>query len=290
MSFRSFVLLLLLVPMAAWADIRGLDLYARGEFEKALPVFREEMANSRRTEKERARARIYLAASMFALGMQVDATSQLEELVRLHPEQRVDPNRFPPAFVKLAAKARKTVEAEQLAQAQAKEAEEKRLAEEAERRGRVAEVPRSQQEPAGEVQAPVEPMATSSFRLRPEVTGYVDMLGQGSRGFAVGATAGYGALEASVRLLPGPESHWGVGVEVGVLFGKGMLQPRLALRGTGVMGVGVGGGGAVGVRLTPVPLFTLMADVGVEGFKVSDASLYRGVVLVASAGVGFNLF
>ncbi|QRN95812.1 hypothetical protein JRI60_43340 [Archangium violaceum] len=288
MSLRSFFLLLLLVPMAAWADIRGLDLYARGEFEKALPVFREEMANPRRTEKERARARIYLAASMYSLGMQVDATSQLEELARLHPEQRVDPNRFPPAFVKLAAQARKTVEAEQLAQAEAKEAEEKRLAEEAEQRRRDAEARRSR--PEADVRTPAEPEATASFRLRPEVTGYVDMLGQGSRGFAVGATAGYGALEAGVRLLPGPENHWGVGLELGVLFGKGMLQPRLALRGTGVMGVGVGGGGVVGVRLTPVPLFTLMADVGVEGFKVSDASLYRGVVLVASAGVGFNLF
>ncbi len=287
MSLRALVLILLLAPLAAWADIRGVDLYARGEYQKALRVLRQEMENPKRTDKERARARVYLAASLYALGMLEDAHTQLLEIARRYPEQRVDPNRFPPDLVEMATAARNQVESEKLT-AQANAERERREAEEAARRESEARQPPPPLDV--QVQAPAEPEVASSFRLRPEVTGYVDMLGQGSRGFAVGATAGYGALEAGVRLLPGPEKHWGVGVEVGVLFGKGIFQPRLALRGTGIMGVGVGGGGAVGVRLTPVPVLTLMADFGAEGFKVSDTSLYRRAVLVASAGVGFNLF
>ncbi|WP_309890532.1 hypothetical protein [Archangium sp.] len=287
MSLRSFFVVLMLVPVAAWADIRGVDLYARGDFEKALPVLQAEMENPSRSDKERARARIYLAASMYALGMMEGATKQLEELARLHPEQRVDPNRFPPDFVALADFARKTVETERLREkTRAEEAEQERLL--AERRRREAEA--TPREPEGQVEdSGEEPQAEASFRVRPEVFGYVDAVGR-SRGFGLGATVGYGGLEAGVRVLPGPDGRWGLGAEVGYVFGSGIFQPRVALRGTNVLGVGLGGGGAVGARLTLLPQLTLMADLGFEGFNVSDKQRYRGAVLVASAGVGFNLF
>jgi hypothetical protein len=248
------------------------------------------MENPRRSDKEKARARIYLAASLFALEMRVDATRELEELARLYPEQRVDPNRFPPNFVALAEKARATVETEELRkQTEAAKAEQERLAAEAERGRREAEALGQPQGPDGEVTAPVEPHAASSFRLRPELFGYVDVLGR-SGGYGFGATAGYGGLEAGVRAMPGPEGRWGMGLEVGYVFGRGSFQPRVALRGTHVVGVGLGGGGVVGARLTLLPQLTLMADVGFEGFNVDAAGSYRSTVLVASTGVGFNLF
>jgi hypothetical protein len=291
MPFRSFFLLLLFVPMAAWADIRGIDLYARGEFVKALPVLREEMSNPRRTEKERIRARIYLAASMYALGMQVDASMHLEELARNHPESRVDPNRFPPGFVKMAAQARKKVADEQLAQ----EAEQKRLAEEAERLKREQEAAARQQpleqppvgEPLGE--APIE--TASTFQLRPEVTGFIDGTKNQAWGLGVGATLGQGMFEASLRGLIAPK--WGLQLDAGLVLGSGVIRPRLAGRVTGALGLGepkgLGLGGVVGVRLVLSPRLTLLVDTGLERFLFLPSN-YKTVVWMTSAGVGFNLF
>ncbi len=291
MSFRSFCLVLLLLPMAAWADIRGIDLYARGEFERAIPVFRQEAENPRRTDKEKARARVYLAASLFAFGMREEAVRELETLARLYPEQRVDPNRFPPNFVALAEKARATVETEELRkQTEAAKAEQERLAAEAERRRREAEALQQAQGPQGEVtEEPEEPRVASAFRVRPELFGYVDAFGTGAKGFGFGATVGYGGVEAVARVLPAPDGRWGVGGEVGYVFGQGIVQPRIAVRGTSVVGVGGGLGGSVGARLTLVPQLTVLADFGAERFFV-DPKRYQEVVLVGSAGVGFNLF
>ena len=43
MSFRLLCLLLLLVPLAARADVPGIDLYERGEYEFAISVLKEEI-------------------------------------------------------------------------------------------------------------------------------------------------------------------------------------------------------------------------------------------------------
>jgi hypothetical protein len=298
MILRCLVLLLVLGPMAAWAQSQGILLYERGEYSRAARVLTNEVNNPRRSEKDRARARVYLAAALMELGKRDEAQAQLEELLRTYPEQRVDPALFPPELVELDRVVRAEVETERLRK-EAEEAERLRLAaeaererlaaEEAERRKREADTLQQTPQPEGEVQDSEEPRATSSFRLRPEIFGYVDAVGR-SRGYGVGTTVGYGGLEAAVRVLPGPGNRWGVGGEVGYLFGRGIFQPRLALRATGVIGVGLGGGGAVGVRLTPFAPVTLMADLGVEGFLVDDPQLYRQAVVVGSVGMGFNLF
>ncbi|MFY0525742.1 tetratricopeptide repeat protein [Archangium gephyra] len=298
MFHRSLLLLLLLLPLSTWAaQLPGIRLYQRGEYAKASRTLKQEINNPRRTDEQRALARVYLAASLLALEKEDEAFLQLEELARTYPEQRVDPALFPPELVDLELKVRAQIEVERRRQ-EAEQAELNRIAaqEDAERRRReqeqaardqLAEMPRD--EVPGP--APVEP-SSSALRLRPEVTGFVDMLGQGSRGFGVGATLGFGALDTSARLLPGPEGRWGLSLDVGYLFGRGMFQPRVGLRGTGVLGVGVGGGAVVGVRLTPLPWFTWLLDVGIEKYRVrvSDQDRFRDVTLVASTGLGFNLF
>ena len=292
---RSLLLLLLLLPLTTWAvQLPGIRLYQRGEYAKASRTLKQELNNPRRTEQQRALARVYLAASLMALEKEDEAYEQLEELARTYPEQRVDPALFPPELVDLELKVRAQLDAERRRQ-EAEQAELNRIAaaEDAERRRREqAEVARNQvgAVPRDEVQgtAPAEPVST--FRLRPEVTGFVDMWGNGSRGFGVGATLGFGALDTSARLLPGPEGRWGLSLDVGYLFGRGMFQPRLGLRGTGVLGVGVGGGPVGGVRLTPLPWFTWLVDVGIEKYWVREQERYQDVTLVVSTGLGFNLF
>lgn len=297
MFHRSLLLLLLLLPLSTWAaaQLPGIRLYQRGEYAKASRTLKQEINNPRRTDEQRALARVYLAASLLALEKEDEAFLQLEELARTYPEQRVDPALFPPELVDLELKVRAQLDVERRRQ-EAEQAELNRIAaaEDAARRKREQEeAARNQQvqvTPVDEPQVPAPAEPTASFRLRPEVTGYVDMWGSGSRGFGVGATVGFGALDVSARLLPGPERRWGVSVDVGYLFGRGMFQPRVALRGTGVAGVGVGGGAVVGARLTPLPWFTWMVDVGIEKYSVRDAALYRDVTLVASTGLGINLF
>jgi hypothetical protein len=301
MFLRSLFVVLLLVPMVARADIRGVDLYARGDFEKALPVLQGEMENPDRSEKERARARIYLAASMYALGMLDGATRQLEELARLHPEQRVDPRRFPPDFVALADFARKTVETERLREkTRAEEAEQERLLAEAERRKREEET--LQQGPRrrdGEGEEGEEP--ASSFRLRPEATAFGDFKGGTALGFAVGATLGSGSVEGTVRALIGsPNVGWEA--EAGLVLGSAAFQPRLAVRGILLPGIEVpdaqgelqkasrfGFAGSVGARLALTSRVIALADVG-YGWLFGMPAQYNNHVFVVSAGVGFNLF
>ncbi|HEX8822432.1 MAG TPA: hypothetical protein VF794_21075 [Archangium sp.] len=306
MLLRSFFVTLLLVPMAAWADIRGIDLYARGDFAKAAPVLEEEADNPARSDKERARARIYAAASMYALGRMDDAREQLELLARHYPEQRVDPRRFAPDFVALADLARKTVETERLRdEARVQEAEQERLAAEAERRRREAEAGQ-QPGPDGEVQESAEPGAPS-FRLRPEVTAFTDALAaiEGPKfpfGVALGVTAGSGAVEGTGRFLLGVGK--GVELEAGLVFGGGAFKPRVGLRGTAVTNLrkdpldlssekswALGGGPVVGARLTLSPGLTVLVDGGLEFFHYFDITeaRYRSPVVMVSAGLGYDL-
>jgi tetratricopeptide (TPR) repeat protein len=301
MSPRSLLLLLLLLPLSGWAvQLPGIRLYERGEYAKASRTLKQELNNPRRTDKQKALARVYLAASLLALEKEDEAYVQLEELARLYPQQRVDPALFPPELVDLELKVRAQLEVERRRQ-EAEQAELNRIAavEDAARRKREQEEAARNQnqeqvapvdEPQVTAAVPAEPVSTLRLRLRPEVTGYIDMWAKGSRGFSMGATLGFGALETSARLLPGPDGRWGLSLDVGYLFGRGMFQPRVALRGTGVVGVGVGGGAAVGARLTPLPWFTWLVDVGIEKYSVSDGTRYQDVTLVASTGLGFNLF
>ncbi|WPB75565.1 hypothetical protein KYC5002_42050 [Archangium violaceum] len=306
MSPRAFFLLLWLVPMFAWAaTMPGIRLYERGEYAKASRSLKAELKNPRRSEADRARARVYLAASLLALKKGNEARQQLEALALTTAQPQVDPALFPPELVEMEKQVRGRRRAERVPP-EPDPSERDRLAaqeadrlmreqEEAERHKREQEAAARNQTPVAEVprnelQAPLSAEPVASFRLRPEVTGYVDMWGSGSWGFGVGATVGFGALDASARFLPAPEGRWGLSVDVGYLFGRGMIQPRVALRGTGVAGVGVGGGAAVGARLTPLPWFTWMVDVGIEKYSVRDAALYRDVTLVASTGLGINLF
>ncbi len=305
MTLRLLCCVLLCAPLVTWAaPVRGLDSYARGDYEKAISALRQEVENPSLSDKERARARTYLAASLYARGLMDDAREQLEELARRHPAQQVDSARFPPDFVALAELARQSVETERLREeARREEAEQRRLvaeqaqAREAERQRLLAE--QAQARPVPAPSAPSVPSeAPSSFRVRPELVGFSDLgglvSGVGERrlsmGLGVGASVGWGGLEAGARLLPAPQARWGVSVELGYAFGRGMLQPRVALRGTGVRSVGVGGGGVVGLRLTPGRRFTVLADVGAERFRIAEGANYRNLALTASVGVGFNLF
>ncbi|ATB31042.1 tetratricopeptide repeat protein [Melittangium boletus] len=304
MTLRFLCCFLLFAPLATWAaPVRGIDSYARGDYEKAISSLRQEVENAALSDKDRARARTYLAASLYARGLMDEAREQLEELARRHPEQRVDSARFPPDFVALADLAQKTVETERLReQARAEEAEQRRLlaeqaqARDAERQRLLAE---ERARPAQASPSSSSAKAPSSFRFRPELVGFSDIggvlvsgaeAGRPSLGLGAGVTLGVGGWEVGARFLPAPESRWGLSVEAGYAFGRGSLQPRVALRGTGVRGVGVGGGAVVGLRLTPVSRFTLLADVGAERFRIPEGAPYRALVVTASVGVGFNLF
>lgn len=305
MSLRPVLLTLLLIPMAAWADLRGLDLYARGELAKALPLLQEEAENPALSDKERARARSYAAASMYSLGRMEEAREQLELLARQYPEQRVDPRRFPPDFVALADLARTTVETERFREeARAQEAEQERLAAETERRRREREaLQQPRQEADGQVRQPVATQAVSSFRVRPELVGFGDFKDGTALGMAVGVTVGGGPLEGTVRALIG-KPHIGWEAEAGVVFGSWAFQPRVSVRGILMPGIEVpdtrnpgavqsavrwGVAGAVGGRLALSPRFTALMDVG-YGWLFGMPAHYNKHVVMASAGLGFNLF
>ncbi|WNG44256.1 hypothetical protein F0U60_09155 [Archangium minus] len=301
---RALSLLLLLIPLSTWAaEIRGIRLYERGEYVRASRALKEEVNNPRRSEKDRARARVYLAASLLALEMTDEARQQLEELALLYPEERVDPALFPPELVELEKVVRSRLQAERLRE-EAAQAERERLAaaEEAERRRReqAAQQPVTGG-PAGELQGTAFTQSPSSFRLRPELTGYSDAAGALSGGtvsfgLGLGLTVGSGPVEGTVRALPGGE-RWAWELEAGYLFGTGAFQPRVALRGTlfprgnveTSEGSWVGLGGAVGGRLALSPQLTLLADVGAE-YLVNAPARYNGGVFVISAGVGYSLF
>jgi hypothetical protein len=319
---RPFVLvLLLLLPMSTWAArLRGIQLYERGDYAGAVRKLKAEVNNPQYGEKDRARARVYLAASLQALGKEDEAFLQLEELARTYPAQRVDPALFPPELVRLELKVREQLETErqvQEAERRRQEAEQAELnriaaAEDAERRRKEQEAavrdPQVDGQGRVEVQdtAPAEPV--SSFRLRPELTGYGDAggwfnferPGKGSYGPAVALTAGIGPVEATVRTLIGKDRlAWDL--EAGYLIGTGAFQPRVAARATLFPGIGkpaanettggprFGFGGSVGGRLALSSRFTVLADLGAVGIPDVDPQ-FNALVVVFSAGVGYSLF
>jgi tetratricopeptide (TPR) repeat protein len=274
------LLLLLLVPLSVRAGVLpGIGYYERGEYERARRVLTEELNDTRLSDKDRARVRVYLAASLYSLGLTKEALQRLEEVARNFPEQRVDPALFPPELVTLERQARENVASEQ---EKARQAERERIAAEAERLKREAEA--RQPPPVSEEPARV----ATPWRLRPEATGFVEAV-EKQWGLGAGLTVGGGALEGSARLLIG--DNLGAQLEAGYLFGEGAFQPRVGLRGTLVPGLdgsmAFGGGAVVGGRLALSPRFTALLDVGAEYF--SAPSGYQDVVVVVSAGLGFNL-
>jgi hypothetical protein len=279
---------MLLTALPAHAELRGIALYERGDYVRARRVLTEELNAPGLSKADQAKARLYLAAALFASGAEESARAQLEELAMQAPSFQVDPILFPPDFVALADKARASAEAKRLeADRQRQEAERQRLEaerleaerkarEEAEARGRDEDIPED------ETEEPSSPM-----RLRPDVFGYVDALGR-SAGVGGGLTLGIGMVDVNARVLMG--NRVGMGAELGVLLGDGMVQPRLAVRGTAVPGASAYGGGAVaGVRLAASERLTFLLDLGAEYLAVEDTNAYRTFVLTSTAGVGFDL-
>lgn len=281
----------LLASLPAHAELRGVALYERGDYLRARKVLTQELKSPGLSKEDQTKARLYLAAALFASGAEESARIHLEELALTVPSFRVDPILFPPDFVAMAEEARASVEAQQRqaerqrqeVERQRQEAERQRL--ESERRAREEAEARTKpkQPPPPEVVAE----ASAPLRLRPDVFGFVDALGK-SAGMGGGLTLGLGSVDMSARVLMG--TRVGVGAEVGLLLGSGAVQPRLALRGTAVPGASAYGGGAVaGLRLAATNRLTFLLDVGAEYLTVQDKNLYRTFALTSSAGVGFDL-
>src|SRR4051794_27258348 len=83
------------------------DLYDDGSFARAKSAFRLLTSDPSLSEADRAQARLYLAASEFALGDAVTAKKELKTLAVLSPDLKPDPNVFLPDFVALADAARR---------------------------------------------------------------------------------------------------------------------------------------------------------------------------------------
>jgi tetratricopeptide (TPR) repeat protein len=292
---RTTLLLLvgwvLLAALPAHAELRGVTLYERGDYARARKALEDELRSNRLSKEERVKARLYLAAALHAAGAQEAARIQLEELALTAPDLKVDPILFPPDFVALADKARQGVEAQRQETERKRQEEEQRA--EAERQRLEAER-RAREEAEAQANKPPPPPpsdeeSSSPAHLGPEVFGFLDPLGKGAFGVGGALTLGLGGMDLKARALLG--KHPGFGAEVGFLLGNGMVQPRLALRGTAVPGSHAYGGGAVaGLRLAPSNRLIFLIDVGGEYLKVQDSSQYHSFVLTSSAGVGFNLF
>ncbi|MCP3144170.1 hypothetical protein [Pyxidicoccus xibeiensis] len=261
-----------LLPVAALAQSRGVALYERGEYVKARRSLETELRSQKLGERERATARLYLAASLHELGLASETWTQLEELARNHPDQPVNPALFPPEFVALAGEARRQVEAERAPPPPVET--------------KPPEPPQvTPWETPAEPEEPEAPAASGRSRLLPEVFGFMDPVGK-SVGVGGGLTYGSGSFEVGARALLGTQV--GAGLQVGLVLGDGAFRPHLALRGTAVPGLSAyGGGPVVGARFALGSL-TALVDVGAELFKVSDAG-YRSFAMTASAGVGFDL-
>ncbi len=281
---------MLLASLPAHAELRGISLYERGDYVRARRVLTEELNAPGLSKEDQAKARLYLAAALFASGAEESARAQLEELAMQAPSFQVDPILFPPDFVALADKARASAELKRkaLAERERQEVErQRREAErlEAERKAREEAERRAQQDEIREDDEEEEP--SNPMRLRPDLFGYVDALGKRG-GVGGGLTVGLGMVDLNARVLMG--TRVGMGAEVGVLFGTGAVQPRLAVRGTAVPGASAYGGGAVaGVRLAATDRLTFLLDLGAEYLSVEDTNAYRTFVLTSSAGVGFDL-
>jgi tetratricopeptide (TPR) repeat protein len=268
------LVLLLLAPGLARAGASGLRpgilLYENGEYETATQVFTQMLADPQRSPQERGEARVYLAASLHALGRVEETRQQLEVLAREHPEQRVDSVRFLPELVALAEAIRQRVDTERdYAQREAE-------------RARLAQAPPSY--------------------VRPEVIGLYEAVGSQ---WTVGGGLAFhrGLLEASARavinrdptfsppkLYPTFQLQGGVLPGRGLSLGRGRLQPHVGLRAILVPGAdSYGAGGVAGLRYTLANGLVALLDVGADYFFVTRDDSYRNFAVTAQAGLGFDV-
>jgi tetratricopeptide (TPR) repeat protein len=280
-SLLPLLPLLLLAPglaRAAPSFIQpGIQLYENGEYEVATQFFQQVLDDPRRSPQEQGEARVYLAASLHALGRVEETRQQLEVLARENPEQQVDSVRFLPELVALAREIRQRVDAER--EFARKDAERERQArEEALRR------------------------APPPAWLRPEVFGLVDAMGPQ---WTMGAGLAYhrGLLEGGARvmlnsdpastpprLFPTFQIQGGVLPGKGLALGSGALQPHAGLRAVLVPGAKSYGGGVVtGVRYKLSNGLVALLDVGADYFFVTHDDSYRDYAVTAQAGLGFDV-
>ncbi|WNG39844.1 tetratricopeptide repeat protein [Archangium violaceum] len=271
------LVLVLFAPRLAWADAQSIQLYERGDYEAAAESFTRVLADPRRSSQELGEARVYLAASLHALGRTEEAREQLEVLARDYPEQRVDAVLFPPELVALAEAIRQRVDAER--EYARKEAERERLARE--------EV----------LRRPPPPAPPPPAYLRPEVLGLYEALGRQVT-LGVGLSYHQGLLEGSARvLLNGDPTSSPPRVipptfqfQGGVLLGRGAFRPHLGLQAILPLGAqGYGGGAVAGLRFSLPKGFVAFVDVGVERFFFTADETYRKLALTTQAGLGFDL-
>ncbi|MFL5351279.1 tetratricopeptide repeat protein [Archangium sp.] len=264
MTPRTLLLLVLFAPVAAWAELPGLQLYESGEYEAAVKSFEAVLREPRSTREEQGLARVYLAASLHALGQVGAVRQQLEALAREQPELRLDPARFLPELVALADAIRERVESEQ----------------------RYAEAEAERERRAREEAALLRSLDKGlPSRLRPEALGIVDATGNVLMG--TGVTYGRGPWEASARawFSGAPVFH----LQGGWLLGSGVFHPYLGLRGLIAPGrQGYGGGGVVGARYSLPAGFVAMLDVSAEYFIVNDGT-HEPLAFTALAGLGFDV-
>jgi tetratricopeptide (TPR) repeat protein len=248
---------------AAWASSPGIEHYADGDYEAAVQAFQQVLADPQRPAEERGEARIYLAASLHALGRVEEAREHLDALAREHPTLRVDPVRFLPELVALAEVIRQQVQAER--DFAAREAELQRQARE---------------------EALKRPPPPTPIHVRPETLALFEAV---DRRWTVGAGAAFQrkSLEASVRVLLGdpPAFH----VQGGLLLGSSALRPFLGVRASLVPGLdSYGAGPVVGARYALPAGFVALAEVGADYFFAARDERYP-LAITAQVGLGFNL-
>ncbi|WP_224365599.1 tetratricopeptide repeat protein [Hyalangium versicolor] len=266
----GLLMALLLVSGTAWAQTTGIEHYEYGDFEAAARIFEQELADPQLPLASQAQTRIYLAASLYALGREEAARKPLEALARETPEARVDPVRFPPELVALAELIRQQVESERQLAARDEELQKSREAEF--RKAQAAERRRA--------------AFAMSHALRPEVLGLFEAVDH-QWTFGAGFTFQRQSLEGTVRVMLGapPVFH----LQAGVRPGNGLIRPFLGARasllpGIKTYGAGIVAGGRIALPATLVGVF----DLGTDYFFTRLNNRYRFAV-TAQAGLGIPI-
>ena len=101
----------LLASLPAHAELKGVKLYERGQYALARKALEKDLRSSKLPKQERSKARLYLAAALYASGAEESARIQLEELALTEASLKVDPILFPAGFVTLAEQSAQRVAA-----------------------------------------------------------------------------------------------------------------------------------------------------------------------------------
>ncbi|MGI5862863.1 MAG: hypothetical protein ACOX6T_12500 [Myxococcales bacterium] len=244
----------------------AVELYQRGEFERALPALSKQAARTDLTEGDLVEARLHLVATLLATGDALGARTELTELLRSRPALRIDPAIFVPEVINLETEVRAALAAEPAAEP-------------------AVEPAKSHAEPPPPPDSPPQAADDAGGHLRLSVAafGFGDVHG---RSFGAGLSAGgeWRRLDAELRLLLGPKI--GVGAQVGYRLTSGPLAPRAGLRLTTIPGLDMtlGGGVFAGVCWRLSELLFVHAEAGAEIY--APPAGYRALALPVSAGVG----